>query len=148
MILTLDYHSGHGHMTVDLEKFLPCSLARWRRLTAVMYLSVPAPIGEVRKYLDDRASAEKQMCEDYKNAIWAAERKLESCRLNAGNLRERRKQFKKSSEEYVQLTAEAKAVDEAGHEAVTRRRFYQKKLKDAMKYLEHYPEYVKILGSE
>ena len=44
------------------------------------------------------------------------------------------------------MSKENTAVDEAGHEAVTRRRFDQKKLKDAMKYLEHYPEYTKILG--
>lgn len=35
MILNLNCKSGHGHMTVDLEKFLPATLAQWRKLVRV-----------------------------------------------------------------------------------------------------------------
>ena len=145
MILNLDYKSGHGHMTVDLDKFLPASLAQWRKLVRVMNDSYPDPREEVKAYLVKRYDEAKDgiAVHEARYAIGAATQVLGAER--AKRLRSERDTYKRGSEKYKALSREIKYADASARCAGAKVRDAVAKGKALKKYVDKYPDYMRIL---
>lgn len=145
MILNLDYKSGHGHMTVDLDKFLPASLAQWRKLVRVMNDSFPDPREEVKAYLCKRFDdAKKNMATlEASYAINSATQTLNEDM--AKRLRAERDMHKRGAEKYKELSKKIKDADASARCAGANVRDAVAKGKVLKKYVDKYPDYMRML---
>ena len=145
MILDLNYKYGHGHMTVDLDKFLPASLPQWRKLVQVMADSSQDQYEEVKDYLTKRFEDAKKSMALFEIS-YVINSSTQALNVDIANrLRKARDTHKRGSEKSKELSKKVKDADALARYAGANVRDAVAKGKVLKKYVDKYPDYMRML---
>ena len=145
MILNLSYKYGRGHMTVDLDKFLPASLAQWRKLVRVMVDSYPDPREDVKAYLCKRYEDAKWDIKVLGGTITAAQMVDSPAAEEVRRLMAWRSACKKGTDAYKELSAKIRDKTAKGKGARAKIRSAEAQIRALQNYIDKYPDYMRLL---